>query len=87
MRVVLGKLDAKASGLHPHGGVALRIESRWAAQHLRGDLVFLERYPRMIERVLCQIAKQLAQRFRTVQAMAFGKPLYLLEALLPSKRK
>ena len=87
MRVVLGELYAKASGLHPHSGVALRIESCRAAQDLGRDLVFLERDPRVIEGVLSQIAKQLAQRFRAVQAMAFGKPLYLLEALLSSNRK
>ena len=37
----------------------------------------------MIKRVLGEIAQQLAQGFRGVEAMAFGKSLYLLEALLP----
>jgi hypothetical protein len=87
MRVVLRELYAKASGLHPDRRVALRIESRWATQDLGRDLIFLKRDPRVIEGVLGQVAKQLAQRFRAVQAMAFGKSLYLLEALLPSNRK
>src|ERR1043166_6452556 len=69
-----------------HPGIALK-EYQIAAQDLGRDLVFLERDPRVIEGVLSQIAKQLAQRFRAVQAMAFGKPLYLLEALLSSNRK
>ena len=38
----------------------------------------------MIQRVFSQIAKKSAERFRRVKAMAFGKSLYLLEALLPT---
>ena len=30
-----------------------------------------------------QIPQEPAERFRRVKTMAFGKPLYLLEALLP----
>ena len=86
MRVVLGELYAKASGLHPHSGVALRIESCRAAQDLGRDLVFLERDPGVIEGVLGQIAKQLAQRFRTAEAMTIGKLIYLLEALFSTER-
>jgi len=34
-----------------------------------------------------QISKELAQGFGGVKAMAFGKSLYLLEALLPADRE
>ena len=34
-----------------------------------------------------EITKQFAQGLRTVQAMTIGKPLYLLEALLPTERE
>src|SRR5579859_983095 len=85
--VVFGELYAKASGLDANRRIALRIESGRAAQDLCRDLVFLQRDPRVIEGMFSKVAKQLAQRFRAVQAMAFCKSLYLLEALLPTDRK
>jgi hypothetical protein len=65
-------------------GVALRIESGWATEDLRGDLILLERDAGMIEGVLGEVAKQFAERLRGVEAMTINKFLYLLEALLPA---
>ena len=87
MRVVFREFDAKASGLNADRGIALRIESSRAAQNLSRDLVFLQRDTGMIEGVFCQIPKEFAEGFRAVKAMAFGKSLYLLEALLPTERE
>ena len=87
VRVVLGQLDAQSSGLHSDRGIALRIESSWTTQNLGRDLIFLERDAGVIEGVLRQIAEQFAEGFRAVEAMAFGKSLYLLEALLPSRSR
>jgi hypothetical protein len=41
----------------------------------------------MIERVLGEITEEFAQRLGAVEAMAFCKLLYLLEALVPTNRK
>jgi len=82
--VILGEFDAQATGLDADGGVALGIESGGAAQDFGGNLVLLERNAGVIERVFSEIAEQFAQGFRSVQAMAFNKFIYLLEALLPA---
>jgi hypothetical protein len=37
--------------------------------------------------MLRQIAQELAERLGRMKAMAFGKSLYLLEALLPPKHE
>ena len=63
------------------------IEARRSAQDFGGDLVFLEGNSGMIERMFGEVAQQFAQRFRGVQAMAFNKFIYLLEALLPADRE
>jgi hypothetical protein len=65
----------------------LGIESDWPAQDLGGNLVLLECDSGVIERVFREVAQQLAQRFRGVQAMTFNKFIYLLEALLPTDRE
>src|SRR5579872_6614460 len=39
----------------------------------------------MIDRMFSEVAKEFAERFRRVEAMAFCKPLYLLEALIPTE--
>jgi hypothetical protein len=39
----------------------------------------------MIEGMFGEVSKQPAQGFRRVKAMAFGKSLYLLEALVPTE--
>ena len=64
VRVVLGQFDAQASGLYADRGITLGIESDRPAQDLGGDLVLLQRDSRVIERVLGEIAEQLAQRIR-----------------------
>jgi hypothetical protein len=87
VRVILCQLHSETPSLNANGGIALRIESGWAAQYLGCDLILLKRYARMIEGMLCQISQELAQRFRRMKAMAFGKSLYLLEALLPPDRE
>jgi hypothetical protein len=87
MRVVLGQFHTQASRLDTDGGVALRIEASWAAQDLSGDLVLLEGDPGVIERVLSQVAKEFAQGFGTSEDMIICKLLYLLEAMLPTKRE
>ncbi len=65
----------------------MRIESGGAAQNLGGNLVFLERDAGVIEGMLGEVAEQLAEGFRAVEAMAFCKSLYLLEALFPTDRE
>ena len=87
VRIVLGQLDSQSSGLHADRGVALRIESRGTTQNFGRNLVLLEGDAGMIERVFGEVAQQLAQRFRGVQAMTFNKFIYLLEALLPTDRE
>jgi len=36
------------------------------------------------KRMFAQIPKEFAERFSSAEAMTIGKPLYLLEALLPT---
>jgi len=84
VRVVLGQLNSQAPRLYPDRRVALRIESRRAAQDFSGNLIFLQRNPGMIQRMFREVTEELAQRFRGVQAMTFNKFIYLLEALLPT---
>ena len=84
VRVILRELNSQASGLHADRGIALRIESRGAAQNFSGNLVFLKRNAGVIQRVFGEVAEQFAERFRGVEAMAFNKFIYLLEGLLPA---
>jgi hypothetical protein len=87
VRVILCQLHSETPSLNANCGIALRIESGRATQYLGCDLILLERYARMIQRMLRQIAKELAQGLGRMKAMAFGKSLYLLEALLPPNRE
>ncbi len=87
VRIILRQFDAQPSSLYADRGIALRIEARRAPQNFGGDLIFLERDTGMIEGVFCEITEESAQGFRAVEAMAFGKSLYLLEALLPTDRE
>ena len=82
--VVLGQFDSQSSSLHAYRRVALGIKSRGATQDFGGNLVLLESNARVIERVFSQITEQFAKRLRGVEAMAFNKFIYLLEALLPT---
>jgi hypothetical protein len=65
----------------------LGIESLRAAQNFGGNLVFLKGETGMIEGMFGQITQEFAERLGTMQAMTFGKLLYLLEALLPAQRE
>src|SRR5215471_7921925 len=87
VRIVVRQLNAQASCLHPHRRIALWVEIGRAPQDFGGNLVLLQSGPVMIERMLSQVAEQLAQRFGAAQAMTINKPLYLLEALAPPKRE
>ena len=87
LRVILGQLHTQASRLHPDRGITLGIESRRAPKDFGGDLVLLESDARVIEGMFGEVAEQLAQGFRSVQAMTINKFIYLLEALLPTDRE
>lgn len=82
MGVVLRQFHAQPPSLNPDRRIALRIKTGRTAEDLGCDLVLLERYTWVIERVFGQVSEQSAEGFRRVKAMAFGKSLYLLEALL-----
>jgi len=82
--VVFGQLHAQASSLHPDGGVALRIEIGRPPEYLGRDLVLLEGRTGVIERMFGEVVQQFAEGLRSAQAMTISKPIYLLEALLPS---
>jgi hypothetical protein len=83
VRIVFAKFDPEASRLNPYRRVTLRVESRWPAQYLRRNLVFLQGNSGVIEGVFSEVAQQFAEGFGRVKAMAFNKFIYLLEALLP----
>ena len=85
--VVLGKFDAQPSRLNAHCRVALGVESERVAPVPRWRFDIPSARARMIKRMLSEVAQQFAERFRAVEAMAFGKPLYLLEALLATERE
>ena len=82
--VMLCQFQSQASRLYSDRGVALRVKPTRSPEDLSGNLVLLKRHPRMIKGVFRQISEQFAKRFRPAEAMAFNKPIYLLEALLPS---
>ena len=80
--VVLRQLETKASGLDADGGVMLRIEIVRAPENLGRDLIFLQRRSGMIQRMLGQISKQFAQRFRPMKHMAVDELVDLSEVPL-----
>src|ERR1700690_196892 len=80
--VVLRQFQAKPSGLYADGRIRLRIEVCVTAIDPGWDLVSLEGGVGMIKRLLRQILQQLAERFRTSEAMTFNNVIYLLEELL-----
>src|ERR1700740_2853553 len=87
VRIVLGEFYPQPSRLDPNRGVALRIEPSRPPQNLGGNLIFLQRGPRVIEGMLGKILEQFAERFRAMQDMTFSKSIYLLEALLSANRE
>jgi hypothetical protein len=84
MGVVFGQLHAEASSLNANGGVALRVEPGRSAKDLGSDLVLLQGYAGMIQRMFGEVAEELAERLGGVEAMTINKFIYLLEALLPA---
>src|SRR4029077_234236 len=82
--VILRQFHAQTSRLNAYRGVALWIEAGRTAQNFGGDLILLEGYSGVIQGVFGQVSQQTAKGFRRVKAMAFCKPLYLLEALIPT---
>lgn len=85
MRVVLGEFYAKTSSLYANRRITLWIKPCRAPQNLGGNLVLLQGDAWVIERMLREVAKQLAQRLGGMKAMTFCKSIYLLEALLPTE--
>ena len=85
MCVILAQLYPKATSLNPNRGVALWIKARGTTQNFGRNLVFLERDSRVIERVFREITKKFTERFGAVEAMAFGKSLYLLGSIAPDR--
>jgi hypothetical protein len=61
--VILGKLSAKASGLYANRGIQMRVKVARAPKNFRRNLIFLGGGPGMIQRMIGQIAQQLAQGF------------------------
>jgi len=87
VRIVLGKFHPQASSLDAHRGVALGIESDRTPKNLGSDLVLLQGDARVIQRMFGKVPKELTEGFGCVEAMAFNKFIYLLEALLPTDRE
>ncbi len=67
---------------HDHG-IELRIEIRLAAEDFCGDLVFLERRARMFQGVVGQVAKELAERFGSMQRLTVNKSINFRQDLGP----
>jgi hypothetical protein len=51
-RIVLGEFEAQAFGLNADARVGLRVETRAAAEHFGGDLIFLQQFIGMFEGLL-----------------------------------
>jgi hypothetical protein len=77
--VVLGELRTQAARLHTNHGIKLRIEIGRASEDFGGDLEFFDGSARVLYGVLGQITEQLAEGLRTMEGMAFGEPIDLLE--------
>src|SRR5438876_161814 len=76
--VVLGELGAKPASLDSHHGIYVGIEVLLPPEDFRRDLILLWRGTRVLQRMSCQVAEQLAKRFGTVQGMAAEKFFDLL---------
>ena len=60
-RIVVGEFEAQAPSLHAHARIRLRIKIPRATENFGRNLVLLQMYSRMIERMLRQIPQQLAK--------------------------
>src|SRR5215475_455840 len=79
--VVRRQLGAKPTRLHAHQRIELGIEIRWPPEHFGGNLVLLHSGAGMIQRLLGEILKKLAQRFRAMERLAIDQLLYLTQKL------
>src|SRR5438874_3846479 len=68
-RIVLRKLGAQSSGLYAYEGIEMRVKIRWPTEDFRRDLIFLGRNSWMIDCVVGEITKQLAERLGSVEEM------------------
>src|SRR5207302_11451759 len=76
--VVPSELGAKPASLDADHGIYVGIEVLLAPEDFCRDLILLWRGAGVLQRVSCQVAEQLAERFRTVQGMAAEKFFDLL---------
>ena len=81
--VVLSQLHAQASCLHADGRIRLRVEIRRSSKDFRSDLIFLQGDARMMECMVGEITKQLAERFRPMKDTTADQAIDLSEKLLP----
>lgn len=79
--VVRGKFGAKAACLDAHQRVQLGIEVGRTAEDLGGNLVFLHWRAGMIQSLLGEKMKQLAERLRAVKSLAVHEFFDLSEEL------
>src|SRR5207244_1409756 len=71
--VVLSQLGAEPPCLDSHHGIYVGIKILLPPEDFRRDLILLWRGTRVLQRMSCQVAEQLAKRFGTVQGMAAEK--------------
>src|ERR1700691_2037149 len=76
-RVVLRELGPQAPGLNAHHGIYGRVEVRGAAEFLGRNLMLLEGCSGMLDGVVRQVAKQLAERLRPMEHAAVRDLLHL----------
>src|SRR5215472_208041 len=79
--VILCQLPAKTTCLYANCGIQMRVKVAGAAKNFRRNLIFLGRGPGMVQRMIGQVAQQLAQGFRTVQGMT-AKELFDLSPVM-----
>jgi hypothetical protein len=60
----------------------MRVKIRWPAEDFRGDLIFLRRNSRMLDCVVGEITKQLAERLGSVEKMTIYQLLNLEKSRL-----
>jgi hypothetical protein len=58
--------------LYTNQGIHLWVKIGWPPEDLGCDLIFLQRDPRFSDRMVGQVAKELAERLGAVQSMAIN---------------
>ncbi len=79
--IVLTQLCTETARLYANHGVHVGVEILLAAEDLSRDLVLLWRTSRVLNRIMGEIAQQLAEGLRAMQRMAAEKFLDLGEML------